>query len=122
VAGTTIRHALDLQRLRMQGERAGCRDWTIGVRPTELLKAGKRSDAMTTSSACLKTATEIERTIKTSKRYEQILASYLILLTSEQVHQLAWLSPTDDSALRLCAIVLGIRSVTIQKRRFAFDA
>lgn len=121
VAEITIRHALDLQRLRMQGERAGWKDWINGDRLPELLKGGKRPDAMATSPAGLKTAIEIERTIKTSKRYEQILASYLMALKSEQVHQVVWLSPTDDLALRLRAIVLGIRSVTIQKQRFAVD-
>lgn len=121
VAEITIRHALDLQWLRMQGERAGWKDWINGDRLPELLKGGKRPDAMATSPAGLKTAIEIERTIKTSKRYEQILASYLMSLKSEQVHQVIWLSPTDDLALRLRAIVLGIRSVTIQKQRFAVD-
>ena len=115
------RHRAGLQRLRMQGERAGWRDWTNGDRLPELLKGGKRPDAMATSPAGLKTAIEIERTIKTPKRYEQILASYLMALKSEQVHQVVWLSPTDDLALRLRAIVLGIRSVTIQKQRFAVD-
>jgi len=121
VAEITIRHALDLQRLRMQGERAGWKDWINGDRLPELLKGGKRPDAMATSPAGLKTAIEIERTIKTSKRYEQILASYLMSLKSEQVHQVVWLSPTEDLAMRLRAVVLGIRSVTIQKQRFAVD-
>ena len=121
VAEITIRHALDLQRLRLEGERAGWRDWVNGDRLPELLKGGKRPDAMATSPAGLKTAIEIERTIKTSKRYEQILSSYLMALKSEQIHQVVWLSPTEDLALRLRAIVLGIRSVTIQKQRFAVD-
>jgi hypothetical protein len=121
VAEITIRHALDLQRLRLQGERTGWKDWMNGDRLPELLKGGKRPDAMATSPAGLKTAIEIERTIKTSKRYMQVLASYLMALKAEQVHQVVWLSPTDDLALRLRAIVLGIRSVTIQKQRFAVD-
>ena len=121
VAEITIRHTLDLQRLRMQGERAGWKDWINGDRLPELLKGGKRPDAIATSPTGLKTAIEIERTIKTPKRYEQILASYLMSLKSEQVHQVVWLSPTEDLALRLRAIVLGIRSVTIQKQRFAVD-
>jgi hypothetical protein len=121
VAEITIRHTLDLQRLRMQGERAGWKDWINGDRLPELLSGGKRPDAMATSPTGLKTAIEIERTIKTSKRYEQILASYLMSLKSEQIHQVVWLLPTEDLALRLRAIVLGIRSVTIQKQRFAVD-
>jgi hypothetical protein len=121
VAEITIRHTLDVQRMRMQGERAGWKDWTNGDRLPELLRGGKRPDAMATSPAGHRTAIEIERTIKTSKRYEQILASYLMALKSEQVHQVVWLSPTDDLALRLRAIILGIRSVTIQKQRFSVD-
>jgi hypothetical protein len=121
VAEITIRHALDLQRLRLQAERAGWRNWINGDRLPELLKGGKRPDAMAISPFGLKTAIEIERTIKTSKRYEQILASYLMSLKSEQVHQVVWLSPTEDLALRLRAIVLGIRSVTIQRQRFSVD-
>lgn len=120
-AEVTIRRALDLQQLRPQAERAGWKDWINGDRLTELLKGGKRPDAMATSPAGIKTAIEIERTIKTAKRYEQILASYLMSLKSEQVHQVVWLSSTEDLSLRLRAIVLGIRCVTIQKQRFAVD-
>lgn len=82
--------------------------------------SGKRPDAMATSPAGLRTAIEIEieRTIKTSKRYEQVLASYLMSLKSEQVQQVVWLSSTDDLAVHLRVIVLGIRSVMIQKQRF----
>jgi len=121
VAEITIRHALDLQRLRVQGERAGWKDWINGDRLPELLRGGKRPDAVAMSPTGLRTAIEIERTIKTSKRYEQILASYLMSLKAEQVDQVVWLLPTDDFAVRLRAIVLGIRAVTIQKQRFAVD-
>ena len=76
---------------------------------------------MATSPARLGAAIEIERTIKTSKRYEQILATYLIALKSQQVHKVVWLSPTDDLALRLLAIILGIPSVAIKGQSFAVD-
>lgn len=121
VAEITIRHALDLQRLRLQGEHAGWTDWVNGDRLSELLKGAKRPDAIAVSPAGLKTAIEVERTIKTSKRYEQILASYLMSLKAEQVNQVIWLTPTQDMAARLRAIVLGVQSVTIQKQRFAIE-
>lgn len=121
LAEITVRHALDLQRLRMQAERAGWKNWTNGDRLPELLKGGKRPDAIAISPGGRRTAIEVERTIKTSKRYEQILASYLMALKAEQVDQVVWLLPTEDLALRLRAIVLGIRSVAIQKQRFAID-
>jgi hypothetical protein len=121
VAEITIRHELDLQRLRLKAERAGWTGWTNGDRLPELLKGGKRPDAMAISPEGLRTAIEIERTMKTSKRYEQILASYLMALKAEQLDRVVWLSPTEDFARRLRAIVLGLRSVTVQGRRFAVE-
>lgn len=121
IAEVTIRHELDLQRLRLQAERAGWTDWINGDRLQDLLKGGKRPDAMATSPQGLRTAIEIERTMKTSKRYEQILASYLMALKAEQLDRVVWLSPTEDFTLRLRAIVLSIRSVTIQGHRFPID-
>lgn len=121
VAEQTVRHGLDMQRLRVSGERGGWHSWVNGDRLPELLKGGKRPDAIAISPAGKKTALEIERTIKTSKRYQQILASYLIALKSERIDQVIWLTPTDDLAARLRAIIFRIESVTIQKQRFAVD-
>jgi hypothetical protein len=121
VAEITIKHGLDMQLLRVQAEQHGWREWLNGDRLGKLLKGGKRPDAMALNPAGLKTAIEIERTIKTTKRYEQILASYLMALKAEQVQQVIWLSPTEDMANRLRAIVFGIPSVTIQRQRFTVD-
>lgn len=121
VAEITVQHTLDLQRLRLQAERAGWRDWVNGDRLPELLKGDKRPDATAMSPAGFVTAIEVERTIKTTKRYEQILASYLMAIKAGQVQQVVWLAPTADLALRLKAIVLGIRAVTIKKQRFSVD-
>ncbi len=121
VAEPTIKHGLDVQRLRVYGERAGWRDWVNGDRLPDLLLGGKRPDAIAVSPAGQKTALEIERTIKTTKRYEQILASYLMALKAEQVQQVLWLSPTTDLAARLRAVIFGIKAVTVQKQRFTID-
>jgi hypothetical protein len=69
----------------------------------------------------LTTALEVERTVKTRKRYEQILACYLMAMKAQEVAQVIWLCPTDDLAVRLRAIVLGITAVTVQKQRFAVE-
>jgi hypothetical protein len=121
VAEQTIRHGLDLQRLRVQAERAGWQDWVNGDRLTVLLKGGKRPDAIALAPSGIKTAIEIERTIKTTRRYEQILASYLMALKAEEVGQVIWLTPTEKLAKRLQVIVQGISSVTIQQQRFPVD-
>ena len=121
VAEVTVKHALDLQRLRVIAESAGWHGWINGDRLSNLLKGGKRPDAIVISPDGTKTAIEIERTIKTTKRYEQILASYLMSLKAGEVHQVVWLAPTTEIALRLQAIVFSIRTVTIQKQRFPID-
>lgn len=121
VAEVTVKHALDLQRLRVIAESSGWHGWINGDRLPDLLKGGKRPDAVAISPDGIKTAVEIERTIKTTKRYEQVLASYLMALKVGQVHQVVWLTPTMEIALRLQAIVFSIRSVTIQKQRFPID-
>jgi hypothetical protein len=121
VAEVTVKHALDLQRLRVIAEFAGWHGWVNGDRMPDLLKGGKRPDAVAISPDGMRTAVEIERTIKTTKRYEQVLASYLMALKAGQVDQVVWLTPTMDIALRLQAIVFSIRSVTIQKQRFSID-
>jgi hypothetical protein len=121
VAEPTIKHGLDLQWIRVYGERAGWHSWINGDRLPNLLKGGKRPDAIAVSPTGQKTAFEIERTIKTTKRYEQILASYLMALKAEQIHQVLWLSPTADVATRLQKIIFDIQTVTIQKQRFTVD-
>lgn len=121
VAEVTVKHALDLQRLRVLVESFGWHGWVNGDRLSDLLKGGKRPDALVISPGGMKTAIEIERIIKTTKRYEQILASYLMALKAGQVQQVVWLTPTEDAALRLKAIVFSIRTVTIQKQRFPID-
>lgn len=121
VAEVTVKHALDLQRLRVIAESSGWHGWVNGDRLEDLLKGGKRPDAVAISPDGMKTAIEIERTIKTTKRYEQVLSSYLMALKAGQVHQVVWLTPTIDTALRLQAIVFSIRSVSIQKQRFPID-
>lgn len=121
VAEQTIRHGLDLQRVRVRLEQAQWTGWQNGDRLTALLKGGKRPDAMVTSPSGERWAIEIERTIKTTKRYEQVLASYLQAIKAGEVDYVVWLCPSAALAARLQAIVCGIREVVIQRQRYQVD-
>src|SRR6185312_6901653 len=76
VSALTLAHAIDVQKLRVAAERAGWKDWKNGDR-LRAVRDGKRPDAIAVSPRGIRTAIECERTMKTTKRYEVILAHYL---------------------------------------------
>lgn len=121
VAEQTIRHGLDLQRVRVRLEQAQWKAWQNGDRLTSLLKGGKRPDAIVISPTGERCAIEIERTLKTTKRYEQVLASYLQAIKAGEVSRVVWLCPSPALAARLRAIVCGIKEVVIQRQRYPVD-
>lgn len=75
LALSTIPHALAIQSIRLRCEAAGWMAWTRGE------SLGKdvaiRPDVIVTMPSGAKVALEIERTIKTPKRYVTILAAHL---------------------------------------------
>jgi hypothetical protein len=121
VSEQTIRHQLDLQRLRLAAEAAGWTDWTDGDRLGDLGKNAKRPDAIAVDPQGRRSAIECERTIKTTKRYERILVSYLRAARTKAIDRVVWVSPSEDFARRLRIIVTGIRSVTIAGQQVAID-
>lgn len=121
VAEQTLRHGLDLQRVRVRLEQAQWTGWQNGDRLSVLLKGGKRPDAMVISPIGERCAIEIERTIKTTKRYEQVLAAYLQAIKAGEVDRVVWLCPSAALAARLRTIVCGIKEVVIQRQRYSVD-
>ena len=95
VSGLTIAHAVALQKLRVAAERAGWKDWKNGDR-LGAVRDGKRPDAIAVSPEGIRTAIECERTMKTTKRYEVILAHYLQSLRRGQLARVVWLCPDAD--------------------------
>ena len=117
VSEQTIRHQLDLQWLRLRAEAAGWRDWIDGDRITGIGKAGKRPDALATDPRGHLVAVECERTLKSIKRYEQILAFYLRAIHLEKFARVVWVSPTPEISLRVRTILLGIQAVRVAGQR-----
>jgi len=121
VAEPMIRHQLDLQRLRLAAEAAGWSAWTDGDRLGDVGKDAKRPDAIAVDPQGRRTAIECERTIKTTKRYERILVSYLRAIRTKTIDRVVWVSPTENVATRLQTIVTGIRTVTFAGQRVAIE-
>ncbi len=88
-----ISHHLDTQRARLQAEAAGW-SWLAG----KLLYANgwnKVPDALAISLAGERVAIELERTIKTSLRYQQIIPAALRDIKAGRYDRVLYLSPQD---------------------------
>ena len=120
VSPLTVEHAVSLQRLRVAAERERWSDWTNGDRLGPLHGA-KRPDAIARTPAGLKVAIENERTLKTRKRYEAILATYLQALRRGDFDLAVWVCPTRDFAIRLEAIVKQIKAIPLAGPRIQID-
>ncbi len=121
VAEQTIRHELDLQRIRLKAEASGWRDWQSGDRLGAVAKGAKRPDAIALNPRGQRVAIELERTMKTTKRYEVVIVNYLRALKSGLVQRVVWISPEPEFSSRLRAIITSIKSVRVSGERVAID-
>lgn len=93
-----IQHQLDLQQARLNAECLGITQWQLG---THLPKnIGKRPDAIATFNHH-SIAVELERTVKTQKRYEVIFAAYLLAIKQGHYTAVHYVCPSADFANRL---------------------
>lgn len=91
--GMQIEHRIAGQRMRLKAEAAGWTDWTPErvIRLTPGLK--KVPDAAATSPSGLRIAIEIERSIKTPKRYAEIIVAYLLEIKAGRYAEVHYVSP-----------------------------
>lgn len=118
---STLQHEVDIQLLRIQAERAGWKNWTPGTRLGPSQAGANRPDAIVLDPQRRIVAVEVERTIKTSKRYEAILSHYLQSVAKGQYGRIVWVCPTADLAARLHRILLAISAVPINGKRIALE-
>ncbi len=110
-------HHLDVQRTRLQAFYAGWGDWLPGSRLGRSTPKSKRPDAIARDPSGVMVAFEIERTIKTNKRYEAILSHYLQKIKSGDYGYVQYLSPTADFSRRLERVIRNIKAVPVQGMR-----
>lgn len=121
VSEITIRHALDLQVLRIRAEANGWKEWRNGDRIGVVSKDGKRPDAIACDADGKVVAIECERTFKTLKRYEAVLSSCLRAIKNEEYQRVIWACPTLDQAVRLKSIITKIEIVVVAGQRYKVD-
>lgn len=110
-----VRHYLDIQLARFSAENAGWTAWMPGSR----LPAGlvKRPDAVVTNLAGEKIAVELERTIKTQKRYESIISTYLQLIKQGHYQSVHYICPDASLAPRLKRLFGLVNAVPVAGER-----
>jgi hypothetical protein len=93
VSTTTLGHSLDVQLMQLRAERAGWK-WQPSFGEFSRSEA-KYADAVGTRPDGQKVAMEIERTVKTVKRYAEILAAHLAARKGGKWEWIYYLSPDD---------------------------
>lgn len=127
VSEITIRHELAIQSTKIKAIHLGWNEW-LGGRELRKLAVAERKlknagginslvwlqipDAFAVSPKGRKIAFEIERTIKTSERYEEIFKSYCQMLIDGTVQEVVYVCP-EDKCVRLERLILSIETVLI---------
>lgn len=105
----TLGHTLDLQRLQLRAEQAGWQ-WQPVVGEYARSEA-KYADALAVQPGGVKVAIEVERTVKTIKRYTEILISHLAARKAGKWDWIYYLSPTASVRDRVQRAFSEIRRV-----------
>lgn len=114
---STVNHTLDLQAAQLRATKAGWQEWLNG-RFIGNSHPDKRPDALVTSPEGHKVAIEIERTIKTRKRYEQVISTYLQAIKQKDYDYVIYLSPTEITS-NLERFFRQINEVPVHGQRIA---
>jgi len=107
-----VMHHLDLQKARLQAEKAGWENWIPGNLLGKSL--AKRPDAVVTDTSKQKNiAVELERTIKTKKRYQVIFSTYLQAIKQGEYNSVHYVCPDRVFSTRLIRMFQLIKSVPV---------
>lgn len=114
-----VDHRCDAQRLHIQLAQAGWTGWKYPDRVpvAEKSQAGMhRADAITTTPTGVVVALEIERNVKTGKRYRSIFSYHLSALARGDYSQVIYTSPNVVTAHAVRSLVASINQVIVGGR------
>ena len=114
-----ILHHLQTQQARLAAENAGWTDWFPGkiLHGKGLLKI---PDAVGTAPTGTRVAIEIERNVKTPKRYEEIISAHLQSITKKHWNEIHYLTPVGLSN-RVEKAFQHVNNVPVKGERVALE-
>ena len=110
VSGSQMLHHLELQQLHIRG---GWQSWTAG-RLLRLGKGDKIPDAVAVTASGLTVAIELERTVKSAKRYSEIVTSYLANRRQYGWEEIRYYCPGEAIRRRVEARIRAISYIEIR--------
>lgn len=124
IGENTLAHDLWVQRLRVKAVRAGWKNWINekqikrDVGAAAMSNNGKTAwrripDAVAQTPAGETVAVEVERTVKSPKRYSDIMVTYLQMITARTVQRVHYVCVTPSVRDRLAAIFSKISTVPV---------
>lgn len=120
-----VDHRCDAQRLHIQLAQAGWTGWKYPDRVPVAEKSqpgAHRADAITTTPDGVVVALEIERNVKTGKRYRAILAHHLAALARGDYFQVIYTSPNEVTAHAVRSLMTSINQVIVAGRETTVTA
>ncbi len=117
VSAWTLQHSLSIQKLRLHLEAEGWTGWKSDrqcKREGQQNKWLKVPDALAINPDGLNVAIEVERSIKSLKRYPEIFANYLQMTKQEQVSAVYYYCVGSVTADRMRQIFQNIKQVKIK--------
>ena len=90
----TVNHALDIQKVHIACINLGL-DFTLGKELGSRAKADKIPDAIIDFNG-KKICIEVERTMKTKRRYQNVIAHYMDEVILKKVNQVLYVCPTES--------------------------
>ncbi|MFZ5580129.1 MAG: hypothetical protein ACOZAQ_06685 [Pseudomonadota bacterium] len=119
---STIRHTLDLQVLRIRFARAGWKGWSYSdrVKPEDKNAPTHRSDALVTHPQGVRFALEVERHLKSKKRYEAIIGHHLTAIRGGAYERVLYATPTGIEGGALVSILSKVNRVNVAGQSVLF--
>lgn len=100
IATSTMAHSLAIQRVKIAGFTKGWTDWISSRKLKQIAARDKKKwkqipDALATSLDGKVIAFEVEKTVKTPKRYQVILSNYAKMFLDQSIDEVFYIGPEN---------------------------
>jgi len=116
----SVAHRIDLQRARVAAEGSGWTDWTLAKSLPKTWT--KLPDAVAQSASGQIVAVELERVVKSRRRYEAILSQHLQAITQGRYDIVHYVSPSRPVASAIDRMFRSVSRVPVGGQRVTLSA
>lgn len=122
IATSTMAHSLAIQRVKVAGHTKGWTDWISSRKLKQIAAKDKAKwkqipDALGTSLDGKVIAFEVEKTVKTPKRYQAILGNYAKMFLDKTVDQVFYICP-ENIVKRLERLFSNIETLIVDGKSY----